>query len=111
MVTRLQRGDQERVATGASVPAPGRGRDRGRHRGADPGHDGGLETLRWLLRQPEPEGGGRPGPPGRARRAQDDARRRDLEALEDLDVAADLDGTVQVLLDAGVRCSAWTGSA
>ena len=35
--------------------------------------------------------------------AQDDARRRDLEALEDLDVAADLDGTVQVLLDAGVR--------
>ena len=40
-------------------------------------HDGGLATLRWLLRRLEP-------------------------ALEDLDVAADLGGTVQVLVDAGV---------
>jgi hypothetical protein len=35
--------------------------------------------------------------------AEDAARRSHLEALEDLDPVADLDGTVQVLLEAGVR--------
>jgi PAS domain S-box-containing protein len=80
MVSRLGQGDQGRVADW-----PLRLRRRGGEvltvaATVEPvlDHDGGLATLRWLLRRPEP-------------------------ALEDLDVAADLGGTVQVLVDAGVR--------
>lgn len=80
MVNRLGQGDQGRVADW-----PLRLRRRGGEvltvaATVEPvlDHDGGLATLRWLLRRPEP-------------------------ALEDLDVAADLGGTVQVLVDAGVR--------
>ena len=105
MVNRLRVGDQGRVA---DWPL------RFRRRGGEvltlavtvepiQGHDGGLETLRWLLRRLEPEAAAGQALPAGHAAAQDDARRRDLEALEDLDVAADLDGTVQVLLDAGVR--------
>jgi PAS domain S-box-containing protein len=105
MVNRLRVGDQGRVA---DWPL------RFRRRGGEvlilavtvepiQGHDGGPETLRWLLRRLEPEAAaGLLAPAGHAA-AQDDARRRHLEALEDLDVAEDLDGTVQVLVDAGVR--------
>jgi GAF domain-containing protein len=104
MVTRLQRGDEERVSDRAL---------RFRRRGGEivtvaatvePVLDEGEPaTLRWLLRRPGPDELLPPGPPGRPRRGQDAARRRHLEALEDLDPAADLDGTVQVLMDAGVR--------
>ena len=80
VVNRLGQGDQGRVADW-----PLRLRRRGGEvltvaATVEPvlDHDGGLATLRWLLRRPEP-------------------------ALEDLDVAADLGGTVQVLVDAGVR--------
>jgi GAF domain len=66
-------------------------------------HDGGLATLRWLLRRLEPEAAAGLTLPAGQSEAQDDARRRHLEAFQDLDVGADLDGTVQVLLDAGVR--------
>ena len=74
-----------------------------RHRGADPGPRRRAGDPALAAAPAGAGGGGRPGPPGRARRRPGRRRRRDLEALEDLDVAADLDGTVQVLLDAGVR--------
>jgi PAS domain S-box-containing protein len=105
MVNRLGQGDQGRVADW-----PLRLRRRGGEvltvaATVEPirDHDGGLASLRWLLRRLEPEAAtGLALPAGQAE-AQDDARRRHLETLEDLDVAADLDGTVQVLMDAGVR--------
>gem|GEM_PF-1354100 len=105
MVNRLRQGDQGRVADW-----PLRLRRRGGEvltvaATVEPihDHDGGLASLRWLLRRLEPEAAtGLALPAGQAE-AQDDARRRHLEVLEDLDVAADLDGTVQVLVDAGVR--------
>jgi PAS domain S-box-containing protein len=105
MVNRLRQGDQGRVADW-----PLRVRRRGGEvltvaATVEPIHDrdGALATLRWLLRRLEPEAvGGLALPAGQAE-AQDGARRRHLEALEDLDVATDLDGTLQVLVDAGVR--------
>jgi PAS domain S-box-containing protein len=104
MVTRLHRGEDDRVADRVL----GFRRRDGQVVAAAvtvepvPGRDGRPETLRWLLRRLEPAA---------ARRAltvelalvQDDVRRASLAALQDLDPAADLDGTVQVLLDAGVR--------
>jgi PAS domain S-box-containing protein len=105
MVNRLGQGDQSRVD---DLPLRLRRRDGEVLAVAatvEPilGHDGGLATLRWLLRRLEPEAAAGLALPAGQAEAQDDARRRHLEALEDLDVAADLDGTVQVLVDAGVR--------
>lgn len=104
MVTRLQRGDEERVSDRAL---------RFRRRGGEivtvaatvePVLDEGEPaTLRWLLRRPGPDELLPPALPADHAVAQDAARRRHLEALEDLDPTADLDGTVQVLMDAGVR--------
>ena len=65
--------------------------------------EGGIRTLRWLLREVaffEPE---RLLAPAGPVDEPDSFRSRQLEALAELDPAADLDGTVQVLLDAGVR--------
>ena len=105
MVNRLGQGDQGRVADW-----PLRFRRRGGEvltvaATVEPmlDHDGGLASLRWLLRRLEPEAATVLALPAGQGEAQDDARRRHLEALEDLDVAADLDGTVQALVDAGVR--------
>jgi PAS domain S-box-containing protein len=65
---------------------------------------GGLRALRWLLRDLAPD---RQGPrfelPMELTVERDDARRRHLDVLADLDPAVDLDGAVQVLLDVGVR--------
>jgi PAS domain S-box-containing protein len=64
-----------------------------------------LVTLRWVLRSLEPpEAGAGPHQALGAELAvaQDDARRRHLAALEGLDPAADLDGTLQLLMDSGV---------
>jgi PAS domain S-box-containing protein len=66
------------------------------------GRDGRPASLRWLLRRLEPEAADRPALPVDQTVAQDDARRGHLEALQDLDPASDLDGAVQVVLDAGV---------
>lgn len=66
-------------------------------------HDGGLAGLRWLLRELEGDGAAQPTLPVEQAVAQDGARRGHLAALEGLDPAADLDGTVQVVVDAGVR--------
>ena len=105
MVNRLGQGDQGRVADW-----PLRLRRRGGEvltvaATVEPilDHDGGLATLRWLLRRLEPETAASLALPAGQAEAQDDARRRHLENLEDLDVVADLDGTVQVLVDAGVQ--------
>jgi PAS domain S-box-containing protein len=106
-LTRLERGDEERVGD-----RPLRFRRRGGEvvrvaatvepvRGAGDG----PATLRWLLWPQDP-----PEPPARPRPAlgtelavaQDDARRRHLAALEGLDPVADLDGTLQILMDAAV---------
>jgi PAS domain S-box-containing protein len=65
--------------------------------------DGGLAALRWLLRGTEHDDGAHPAVPVEPAVAQDSARRGHLAALEGLDPAADLDGTVQVVVDAGVR--------
>jgi PAS domain S-box-containing protein len=67
----------------------------------DPG--GALVGLRWLLRTLEPEPESRPALGVELAVAQDDARRRHLAALEGLDTATELDGTLQIVLDAGVR--------
>jgi PAS domain S-box-containing protein len=64
--------------------------------------DGQLLALRWLLRRLEPEETPQPALPVEVAVAQDGARRDSLEALEDLDPASDLDGSVQVLVDAGL---------
>ena len=90
---RLRRRGGEVVRVGASVE-PVR----------DPG--GGLAGLHWVLRSLEPlelEARPRPAPRAELAVAQDDARRRHLAALEGLDTAADLDGTLQVLVDAGLH--------
>jgi PAS domain S-box-containing protein len=104
-LSRLDRGDEERV-----TDRPLRFRRRGGEvvrvaatvepvRGP-----GGLVTLRWVLRSLEPpEAGAGPGQALGAELAvaQDDARRH-LAALEGLDPTADLDGTLQVLMESGV---------
>jgi PAS domain S-box-containing protein len=63
---------------------------------------GALRTLRWLLRDAALSGPER-FPAAELAVERDGARTRHLEVLAELDPAADLDGTVQVLLDAGVR--------
>jgi PAS domain S-box-containing protein len=65
--------------------------------------EGALQTLRWLLRDLAPSEPKRLVAQGELAVERDDVRKRHLEALAELDPAADLDGTVQVLLDAGVR--------
>jgi PAS domain S-box-containing protein len=87
---RLRRRDGEVVSVSVTVEPV---RDR----------DGGLAALRWLLRGMERDEGGHPAIPVEQAMAQDDARRGHLAALEGLDLATDLDGIVQVVLDAGVR--------
>ncbi|HEV3464360.1 MAG TPA: ANTAR domain-containing protein [Actinomycetota bacterium] len=105
MVARLHRGDEDRVSD-----RPLRFRRRGGEvvtvaATVEPVHDqdGAPAALRWLLRRLGPEEMARPVLPDHHALAQDGARRSHLEALEDLDPAADLDGTVQVLMDAGVH--------
>jgi PAS domain S-box-containing protein len=105
MVNRLRQGDQGRLADW-----PLRFRRRGGQvlsvaATVEPIHDrdGGLASLRWLLRRLEPEAAAGLARPAGQAEAQDGARRHHLEALEGLDVVTDLDGTMQVLLDAGVR--------
>jgi PAS domain S-box-containing protein len=104
MVARLHRGDDERVSDRQL---------RFRRRGGEvvtvaatvepvPDLDG-APAVRWLLRRLGPQEMARPALPAEHALAQDDARRSHLKALEGLDPAADLDGTVQVLMDAGVR--------
>jgi PAS domain S-box-containing protein len=101
MVNRLHRGEDERVSE-----RPLRFRRRGgevvtvavtvepvRQDGGEP------QALRWLLRRLEPEETPRPLLLVEVAVAQDDARHDNLEAL---DPASDLDGSVQVLMDAGV---------
>ena len=105
-LSRLDRGEEERVAD-----RPLRFRRRGGEVvgvaatvEAAPG-PGGRATLRWVLRPLEPlEARARPALTLGAELAvaQDDARRRHLAALEGLDPAADLDGSLQVLMDAAV---------
>ena len=105
LVNRLNRGEDERVrerplrfrrrggevvAVAATVEPVGRP-------GSEP------RALRWLLRPLEPQETPRPALPVEEAVAQDGARRDLLEALGDLDPASDLDGSVQVLVDAGVR--------
>jgi PAS domain S-box-containing protein len=105
MVTRLHRGEEERVRErplrfrrrGGEVVAVAATVERAS------GHDGEPQALRWLLRRLEPAETPVPALPVEVAVAQDGARRDHLEALEDLDPAADLDGAVQVVLDAGVR--------
>lgn len=65
--------------------------------------EGALQTLRWLLRELGPSEPNRFVVHGELAVERDDLRKQHLEALAELDPAADLDGTVQVLLDAGVR--------
>jgi PAS domain S-box-containing protein len=65
--------------------------------------EGVLRSLRWVLRDVALAGPERFVADDQMAVEQDDARTRHLEALAELDSAADLDGTVQVLLDAGVR--------
>jgi PAS domain S-box-containing protein len=104
MVTRLQRGDDDRV-----TDRPLRLRRRGGEAApvlatVEPVHDrrGELAGLRWLLRAPEAEPVTGPTLPAELAVAQDQARRDHLAALEGLDLAADLDGTLQVVVDAGL---------
>jgi PAS domain S-box-containing protein len=66
------------------------------------GHDGGVRALRWLLRGVEPQAPRLERIPAELAVEQDEARRRNLETLVELDPAADLDGSLQVLLDAGL---------
>jgi hypothetical protein len=47
----------------------------------------------------------------RSRRSQTDELHGTREALEDLDPAGDLDGSVRLLVDAGVRLLGSTGPA
>ena len=65
--------------------------------------DGVLRTLRWVLRDFALVGPEHSAVDDELALERDDARQQHLEALAELDPAADLDGTVQVLLDAGVR--------
>jgi PAS domain S-box-containing protein len=104
LVNRLQRGEAQR---------PGERPLRLRRRGGGevavavtvapvPGRDGKPAALRWLLRPLEPAPAALPAVPAELAVATGDARRRSLAALEGLDPAADLDGTIQVLVDAGL---------
>jgi PAS domain S-box-containing protein len=100
MVNRLRWGEDDRVADrplrlrrrgGEVVPVvvtvePVRGRQ------------GELAGLRWLLRAPVAG----QALPAELAVAQDRARRDHLAALEGLDLAADLDGTLRALVDAGM---------
>jgi PAS domain S-box-containing protein len=111
MVNRLLRGEEDRVGE-----RPLRLRRRGGEVVAvvatvEPvrDRDGGVTALRWLLRPLPPEEPAHPALPAGQALAEDEARRSHLEALEDLGPAADLDGTVQVLMDAGVRLLAVDG--
>jgi PAS domain S-box-containing protein len=104
MVNRLRRGDDDRVAD-----RPLRLRRRGGEvvpvvATVEPVRDrqGGQVGLRWLLRTPEAELVRGPALPAELAVAQDQARRDHLLALEGLDLVADLDGTLQVLVDAGM---------
>jgi PAS domain S-box-containing protein len=67
-----------------------------------------LRRLRWLLQDLALSGRERFVADDERGVERDDARKQHLEALAELDPAADLDGTVQVLLDAGVRY--WTST-
>jgi PAS domain S-box-containing protein len=68
----------------------------------EPGGD--PRALRWLLRRSEePVEPARTAVPAELAVEQDQVRRQHLRTLAELDPAADLDGTVQVLLDAGLR--------
>jgi PAS domain S-box-containing protein len=103
MVNRLQRGDDDRVAD-----RPVRFRRRGGEvvpvvATVEPvrDHRGELAGLRWLLRAPEAEPAAGQALPAELAVARDQARRDHLAALEGLDLAADLDGALQVLVDAG----------
>lgn len=74
---------------------------------------GAVRALRWLVR--DPAGTGAPEPLlvvsiDQAIR-QAEARRRQLEALADLDPVEDLDGAVQAALDAGIRLLRVDGTA
>ena len=62
-----------------------------------------LRTLRWVLREFALVGPERSVVDDELAVERDHARNQHLEALAELDPAADLDGTVQVLLDAGRR--------
>jgi PAS domain S-box-containing protein len=105
MVGRLQLGEEDRVAD-----RPVRLRRRGGEVVATlvtvepaPDYQGaGPRVLRWLLRHP-PDRAPQAAPPAALTVAEDDVRRQQLEVLAELDPATDLDGTVQVVLDAGVR--------
>jgi PAS domain S-box-containing protein len=104
MVNRLRRGDDDRVADrplglrrrgGEVVPVVAT---------VEPVRDrqGELAGLRWLLRAPEAAPVADQALPAEPAVAQDRARRHHLAALEGLELAADLDGTLQVLADAGM---------
>jgi PAS domain S-box-containing protein len=101
MVNRLQRGDDDRVADrplrirrrgGEIVPVVATVEPVGDRQGE-------LAGLRWLLRALEAEPVAGQALPAELAVAQDQARRDHLMALEGLDLAADLDGTLQVLVD------------
>jgi ANTAR domain/GAF domain len=62
-----------------------------------------LRTLRWVLRDSAVAGPERFVADDELAVERDDARKRHLGVLAELDPATDLDGTVQVLLDAGGR--------
>jgi PAS domain S-box-containing protein len=103
-VNRLQHGEDGRVADW-----PLRLRRRGGEivpvvATVEPVHDrqGELAGLRWLLRAPEAEPVTGQALPAELAVAQDQARRDHLMALEGLDLVADLDGTLQVLVDGGM---------
>jgi PAS domain S-box-containing protein len=104
MVNRLRRGEDDRCAD-----LPLRLRRRGGEvvpvvATVEPVRDGlgELAGLRWLLRAPQAEPVAGQGLPAELAVAQDQARRDHLAALEGLDLAADLDGTLQVMVDAGL---------
>ncbi|HEX8135356.1 MAG TPA: PAS domain-containing protein [Actinomycetes bacterium] len=66
---------------------------------------GAVRALRWLVRDTAAPDGPEPLLVVSVDQAirQEAARRRQLEALADLDPVEDLDGTVQLVLDAGTR--------
>jgi PAS domain S-box-containing protein len=104
MVSRLQRGQDHRV-----VDHPVRFRRRNGEVVATavtvepvPDPAGGPKALRWLVRGAESTGLPRPAQPVELAVAQDESRRLHLDALADLDPVSDLDGTVQLVLEAGV---------
>jgi hypothetical protein len=74
---------------------------------------GGVRALRWLVRDPAGTGGPEPLLVVSIDQAirQAEARRRQLEALADLDPVENLDGAVQAALDAGIRLLRVDGTA